>query len=305
MRYVALVCLLLLAPSLLAVEPTARPARWDEPLPDPSEEYQSLRADGYQARLKNEIAQSTTPWSGHYYQGDGLGMNWFLDLSAETGFLLLETGCGGLYGRAHGDATLQDDGSIQLEPVEERLESFAVWPVQQGNIKYLIKRGSALAFANAFNAGEPLGRGISTGSLSNDISAAGKIGVPVMAPPKLRHLFLEKPIRGRITAVGDRVETKGDYTGLVRTAATIDLGSEHGVFAGMVLYLRDPERAGEFLVRAVGSKSASGVFIASSWTADEAAASPRVGWRLSSRSASGEAHLESMEAEDADQDDSR
>ena len=302
MRYTfAMVRLLLLSLALLQPAPTTptastastasttRPDLAGEPMPQPSGWELPERAERLEAEILKEAETTDVPWAGRYYRGDGTGYNVELHLAPEAGLLASLRGCLGMYGLSHGEAIELEDGSIEFRTVEERTSAPSrAWPVQRGEVKYLVIVGKEKTFANQFNAGEDLGRGILSGSFSNEIYGVSRMGGRLEAPAPLRDLLLDEPIRGTLTAVGEQINVQGDYSGARHFAVEVDLGSDDQGFPGMILHVRDPEWAGEIVITSVELNLSAGQLTQRYWkTRDDEKPAPAVGWSVSSESRSG------------------
>jgi hypothetical protein len=97
-------------------------------------------------------------WAGHYYYGDGLGVNVELSLAPKSGFAFTWNGCLGLYDMNYGDV-VESSGKIRLvpklpnehKPFEGISQEFL--PIVWGDRHYLIAAEEVVKFANAVNAG--------------------------------------------------------------------------------------------------------------------------------------------------------
>ena len=173
-------------------------------------------------------------WVGSYYEGDGLGVNKYLDINPEADFTFKWRGCLGLYDHNHGKVRAEKDRlllSFDLPKIKEGFqgleEEFIV--VRWGKRTYLIPPDKMIDFTNAVNCRmEPrdcvhgfffLRKG------DHEIEVDGK---PEISEEYLPYL-LEKPISAEVTQVFSSTQKQYGTEVIVE----INVGNQDGVLKGM------------------------------------------------------------------------
>jgi hypothetical protein len=166
-----------------------------------------------------------------YYQGDGTGVNWSLELRQDGTFAFSWEGCLGNYDRQAGRWSLARE-LIELEVLERKPDPpgnslpTSFWPIRWGGRVYLAAADELAEFCNFVNDGtEP--RREAQGSVflrenDWDLAVSGKPDVP----QEMRSHLLARPVRGRIVR---HVTT---------TSAVVNRGARDGLQPGMILYLQ-------------------------------------------------------------------
>jgi hypothetical protein len=174
---------------------------------------------------------STSDIAATYYQGDGTGVNWSLELRQDGTFAFSWEGCLGNYDRQAGRWKLVGE-MMELEVLERKPDppgkslptSFR--PVRWGRRIYLVPADELREFCNFVNDGtEPRAEAQGLVFLrENDwnVAVAGKPDVPEATQSQL----LASPVRGRIVRR------------LTTTSAVVNRGARHGLRPGMLLYFQ-------------------------------------------------------------------
>jgi hypothetical protein len=220
------------------------------------------------------------PWAGHYYYGDGLGVNVDLSVAPKSGFAFTWNGCLGLYDLNYGDA-VETDGRIRLVfklPNERKgFQGIAreFLPVVWGDRHYLIPFDEVVKFANAINAGfEPRGTAWGEFLLRRDDVSKSASGFPNL-PPQYSEYLLKQPIEAEISAVKEnRMQNSGRVTTVL-----LNVGSTQGVKKGMEFFVYAPSTVFESatITRVDSSSSEAEIF----QCCDDKAGPPSLGWKLS------------------------
>lgn len=171
--------------------------------------------------------------TGQYYQGDGLGFNKTLNLSANGTFSYDWTGCLGTYDENQGPFRLEE-GVLILSPQKKNIrKSFKVeparfLPVAWGPRLYLIPEKEILDFVNEINqGGEPR-----NGVHGRFYLRSGDEQKPVEGFPLLPAAQQEKLLDNPVTGTVIKVEKK--------KIAVLNIGKKHGLKEGMLLTARNP-----------------------------------------------------------------
>lgn len=185
-------------------------------------------ADGYKPFTK------TSQVAGQYYQGDGLGYNNYLRLSAEGTFGFEWAGCLGTYDENNGPYRLEK-GVVVLSPelhsVRKNFKGmpFQYWPVNWGPRLYLIPKKEMLEFVNGINQGnEPRNSAHGRFYLREGDEKKPVNGFPGL-PAEWPDYLLEAPLTGSVIKAQDRKKI------------TLNIGKKHGLKEGMLLTARDPK----------------------------------------------------------------
>ena len=166
--------------------------------------------------------------AGTYYQGDGLGVNWSLTVSAAGAFSFTWDGCLGRYDENDGDAVLEG-GFLELRPRKPLDHGMGKqlplqWvPVPWGGRMYLLEEGDIPLFAKYVNQGwEPRARSHGLFLLRREDWKKKAPGMPSL-PGKWSSLLLAKPVNARVVRA------------LTPSRAEIDKGTANGLQVGMLL----------------------------------------------------------------------
>lgn len=221
------------------------------------------------------------PWAGHYYYGDGLGVNVRLDLAPRSGFVFTWHGCLGLYDLNYGKVE-ETGGRVKLVfrfPNDKKgFQGIApeLIPVLWGERHYLVPPDRVVDFANAINAGfEPR-----SGLHGRFLLSGGDELKPVRGKPNIPSEYsaylLEHPIEAEISSVKEsRVEDSERITN-----AVLNVGTAQGVKSGMEFWVYAPERLyGNARITDVGSTQSLATL--KMFEADCKSHVPSPGWKLS------------------------
>jgi len=225
------------------------------------------------------------PWSGEYYEGDGLGTNISLFLGPQSGFMYQWHGCRGLYGHNYGsvneangkvvlNCTLENDegafGSIFTQYVS------VIWDKRH----YLVPASEMVGFCNDVNSGkEPRETSHGKNLLKVDDWNYPATGTPRVPAEYVRYL-LSTPVSARVTEVLS-VTSQKEVDGRLQTETTltINAGASSGLLAGMVFFVSEPDVLMSFTVVSVLEKTAE----CHSTDAVDPGHRPAVGWLLSTK----------------------
>jgi hypothetical protein len=179
------------------------------------------------------ISRVTSDLVGSYYKGDGLGVNWSLDLRQDGSFSFEWQGCLGTYdqeaGRWRSDGDLVYlDGLKRKGELADRSIPAVLRPVQWGSRHYLVGSDGMLDFCNLINQGtEPRSEAHGLALLRQKDWTQQVGGMPNL-PSDWRHLLLSKPVRGNILrALGSK-------------RAEVNRGTQHGLRPGMKPFSQGP-----------------------------------------------------------------
>jgi hypothetical protein len=152
------------------------------------------------------------PWAGHYYYGDGLGVNVRLDLAPRSGFVFTWHGCLGLYDLNYGKVE-ETGGRVKLVfrfPNDQKgFQGIAseLIPVFWGERHYLIPPDRVVDFTNAINAGFEPRSGLHGRFLLNGGDELKPVRGKPNIPSQYSAYLLEHPIEAEISSVKEsRVE---------------------------------------------------------------------------------------------------
>lgn len=190
------------------------------------------------AKINAEAAKlKDHPWAGHYFMGDGLGLNIDLTLAPDSGFVYEWRGCLGLYDRNWGKVTRTDKGlelAFELPNAKSgiRLPSTLV-PVRWGKRVYLVSADDIVDFCNEVNAGdEPRAEPHGSVLLRVEKELPPAEGRPEV-PAEFRPWLLDRPIRAALAAPQ---EWKDEGKGRWGLRVTLGAGTADGVRKGMAFH---------------------------------------------------------------------
>ena len=239
----------------------------------------NLSARKKQIQLELESLRQDS-WAGHYYYGDGLGVNVELDLAPKSGFAFAWNGCLGTYDMNYGDV-VESDGRIRLlfKLSNERKGFQGIapefFPVTWGDRHYLIPSDGVVEFANAINAGfEPRDSAWGEFLLKREDVSKAVTGFPIL-PAHYSGYLLSNPVDAEISEV--RQSRREESQGI--TTVLLNVGATQGVKKGMEFYLHTPSGFFESakVTRVDSSSSEAEIFQCSG----DKAGPPSVGWKLS------------------------
>lgn len=220
------------------------------------------------------------PWAGVYATRHKR-----LILSPEEGYVYGEWACAGRDGESFGSVTELDDGSLELKGALPSAFSFKLGEPFQvitwGRRRYLLQDREMIDFCNRVNSGkEPCDTTDPLISFNYHLLRKGDGLLPVSGLPALPAKYMDRlypePLCGTVTAVRP-LEHK-------IFEVQIDLGSADGVRSGVDLYFLDPGPFSMWQPVYVGDVQAHScvgeTYIESQIVLN---ASPKVGWRVSSR----------------------
>jgi hypothetical protein len=230
-------------------------------------------------------------WAGDYYAGDGTGVNRFLAIAPQAGFVFEWRGCLGMYDRNYGKAE-EVDGTLNLEFTFKnerkglRGVAPALVPVAWGERRYLVPTGEMIDLCNAVNQGtEPRDSKYGRFLLRVGDEKKKVRGLPEV-PAEYKPYIVAKPITAKISSVGSiKTRTDSDLKEFRRREVdvTIDAGRQSGVFVGMELSVTNPSHVLDDVTIAKVEETHSSGTIVQLFSKDDAEPLPEVGWQLSSR----------------------
>lgn len=248
----------------------------------------SKRADANLAARTKQIQQELESlkddsWAGHYYYGDGLGVNVELDLAPRSGFAFTWNGCLGLYDMNYGDV-VESGGTIRLVPQlpnqRKPFEGIApeFFPIVWGDRHYLIATNEVVKFANAINAGfEPRKGSWGMFLLKRENESKLATGSPGL-PLEYSEYLLKHPVEAEISSIKNSITKQSERL----TTVVLTVGAAQGIKKGMEFYLYAPSgRYASATVTVVNDSSSEAEI---SECCDEKDSPPVVGWKLSTRS---------------------
>jgi hypothetical protein len=194
-----------------------------------------------------ELPASAQPdVAGHFYLGDGTGLNWDLSLRQNHTFSFVWRGCLGEYGKSSGrwqiDADrlhLLPDGAVTGMADRVPLEYRAVtW----GERLYLVAETEIIDFCNSIkDGGEPRASSWGLVFLREGDWHKTAPGRPRL-DPSWRSFLLDRPARARVVAVD-------------RGAVHLGAGADAGLKPGMTLFRQADRFASLRIVSVAGSSS--------------------------------------------------
>jgi hypothetical protein len=247
----------------------------------------SKRADANLSARKKQIqlefeSLRQDSWAGHYYYGDGLGVNVELDLAPKSGFAFAWNGCLGLYDMNYGDV-VESGGTIRLVPKlpNERkpFEGIApeYVPIVWGDRHYLIATNEVVKFANSVNAGfEPREGSWGMFFLKREDVSKSATGSPRL-PLEYSEYLLKHPIDAEISSIKNSRINESERL----TTVILNVGAPQGVKKGMEFYLYVP--SGLYASATVTDVNDTSSEAEISQCSDDKAGPPAVGWKLSTR----------------------
>lgn len=184
--------------------------------------------------LAAAVTLSSAQVAATYYQGDGLGMNWTLDLRKDGSFSFEWKGCLGTYDAKLGHWALEE-GLVRLHVEEQQKEAMSpsispvLEPVPWGRRMYLIDPSAIREFSDAINDGtEPRSEAHGLTLLRSEDWRLAVSGAPSIPAPFVS-LLLNTPIRGSVTRL------------LPNGSVRINRGAKHGVRVGLVFHYQGPD----------------------------------------------------------------
>ena len=247
----------------------------------------SKRADASLSARKKQVQQELESlkddsWAGHYYYGDGLGVNVELDLAPKSGFAFTWNGCLGLYDMNYGDV-VESGGTIRLAPQlpnqHKPFEGIApeFLPIVWGDRHYLIAKDEVVKFANAINAGfEPREGSWGMFFLKREDVSKSVTGNPRL-PLEYSEYLLKHPIDAEISSVKNSRTSKSEQL----TTVQFNVGAPQGVKKGMEFYLYVP--SGFYASATVTDVNDTSSEAEISQCCGDKTGPPAVGWKLSTR----------------------
>lgn len=241
-------------------------------------------ADARTSLIRHELRTlKNHEWAGEYFYGDGLGVNVFLTLAPEHGFVFTWHGCLGLYDLNYGQVIYEND-AINLDFTypnnREGFEGIApkLLPVRWGKRHYLIPVDRILDFTNAINAGaEPnsLFGGLSYSFLLKKGDEKKRVEGQPTLPSEFLSYILPAPITASLSSV-EHIEVRGSHRA---STIKVDVGTGTGLKKGMKLFLQNQSHIYvSAVVTDVTEKSALAVI-----EQDVVDPAPSVGWELSTK----------------------
>ena len=195
--------------------------------------------------IRRELETLTDhPWAGFYSKGLFLGAQWELSIAPESGFAYtchstdnFVNGCN-LIDHNYGSVTWEN-GILKLSPVlENNKEEHNHLPtefvlIRWGDQLCLVPADGIIDFCNGVNSG-----------LGIYFVHNGRMGMPRPAgkpevPDEYKPYLLEKPIEGKLIAVGETHEMRKRSTIVYETVVTINKGKQDGVLPGMGFFVTD------------------------------------------------------------------
>jgi hypothetical protein len=167
--------------------------------------------------------------AGEYYSGDGLGVNWSLELCQDGTFEFSWDGCLGNYDHRSGRWDIAD-GLITFRVLERKPDGMehslpsSLRPVRWGERLYLVPADELIEFCNEVNDGaEPRNDPHGLALLREKDWTLPVFDSPEL-PEQLQAYLLSAPVRGNLA--------KGES----ERAGVVDRGSSQGLRPGMFLY---------------------------------------------------------------------
>ena len=252
----------------------------------------SAKADARVQQLRKKIEEEVSTlkldqWAGHYYFGDGLGVNVSLNITPKAGFVFEWHGCLGLYDRNYGKVHEKDNEIHLTFELENKREGFqgispAFLPIKWGERRYLIATDEVVEFCNAINDGREPRKSVYGSFLLRDDDYKKKAeGFPPL-PDKYRPYLLGQPIKAEIVKIGETSLRKSIADWNFRdTVVILNVGKKHGVRKGMEFRVHHPAHKFESAtVKNVSEDSSEAVMI----QIGEDDPLPSIGWKLSTAS---------------------
>ena len=190
-------------------------------------------------KICNEYTEYTNDhWAGHYYAGDGLGFNLYVDLAPDSGFISESSSCTGSSIRGYGHIT-EENNSIQLisEMGTEEEELDVYLHIQWGDRSYLLLQNELFDFCNAIlSQREPRSRVHGFFLIRDEDYKKEVVGLPNL-PEKYLQYLMNSPINTTITSTKESKSTSEDSNlTFIKTIVEFDVGSNQGVFTGMSFF---------------------------------------------------------------------
>jgi hypothetical protein len=189
--------------------------------------------------------------AGKYYRGDGLGVNWSLQLNTNGTYAFTWDGCLGRYAESQGHYRLSGqvvvlEAEASATPAGQLDLPSRLVGVGWGSRQYLIQEDRGPEFVAAITRGFEPRRQLHGQFLlrRSDVSQPAR-GAPAM-PEEWRKWLLPAAVEARVTKV------------LARHRATVDAGANRALHAGMLLTLTS-QKYGPSDIRVVEVLRASSV----------------------------------------------
>jgi hypothetical protein len=169
-----------------------------------------------------------------YYQGDGTGVNWTLELREGGTFAFSWEGCLGNYDRQAGRWRMSGD-LVELEVLERKPDPpgkslpTRFRPIFWGDRVYLVPTEELTEFCNFVNDGTEPRREAHGMVFLRDHDWDRPVSGAPSVPETLRSYLLPAPVRG---AIVKRLSSK---------SALVNRGAKDGLKPGMVMYFQGPD----------------------------------------------------------------
>jgi hypothetical protein len=250
-----------------------------------------------QSRIQREIKSLVNhPWAGEYYCGDGLH-NSYVYIAPRAGFLFIYRGDIGLPYANHGPVE-QRDGRLHLSLTPPLEGDNFYWdlsktliPITWGERKYLVQSERLIDFCNQVNEGREPRQDVYGFSLLRRGDEKMKVtGTPVVFREVAPYL-LAKPVEASIIGVGKPVTSPGKAVTKVVISVSLNRGRKAGLLPGMTLWVVSPCNVfDDVTITKVDDERSEGAItrypLPGAWSLLSyfLDASPKIGWRLSTRS---------------------
>ncbi len=237
------------------------------------------------AKIRAELKKlGEHEWAGEYYAGDGLGVNTWVAIAPESGYVFEWHGCLGLYDRNYGAVTWTN-GRVRLSfTYNNQRKGFQgiapeLVPIAWGPRRYLVPTDEIIGFCNEVNQGREA-RTSTRGTylLRKGDESKTVIGFP-QVPVKYQSYLRDQPIEATIIAVGEYTTRPSVVDWKFKdTPVTLDAGTNKGLRVGMELVVTEPRNVVEAVeITKVDADRAEGLMT----RIGEDATGPKTGWRLS------------------------
>jgi hypothetical protein len=244
-------------------------------------------ASARRAEISAELeALGSHEWAGDYYAGDGLGVNTSLILSPRSGHVFEWHGCLGLYDRNYG--AVKSEGrklrlSFTFENVRKGFRGLApeLVAIPWGTRVYLVPADDVIGFCNDVNAGAEPRTDVHGGYLLRKGDDQKEVSGDPDLPAEYRDCLLKEPVEATVLEVRDFTLRPSVSDWKFRdTPLTLAAGSEQGLRLGMRLYVIEPPNLVEWVtITRVEATRSEALMV----QAEDDDASPKIGWRVSTR----------------------